>query len=67
LTNFDDFARKTWWKEKTADEQKKALDAVGAKNDEAGIIAAWNHYKAPREAELLRQQSLEMPIPKDNE
>jgi hypothetical protein len=64
LSTYDEIARTNWWEGMKTSDQQKALELVGGKPDEAGIITAWNHYKALREAELSRHPSSGMPIPK---
>jgi len=63
LKPYEEIRPKLWWDGLRAFERTEALKAVGANPDEPGILAAWNHHKAVKEAELSRHPSRGMPIP----
>jgi hypothetical protein len=65
LAKLDELRPKHWWDALSPYHRTEALKAVGAKDDEAGILAAWNHHNAKAQEELNRHPSQDKKITKD--
>jgi hypothetical protein len=65
LADLRDVLKKNWLEGLSAYELKERLEALNAKDDEAGRAAIWLHHEAQMDVEKNRHSSHGMKVPKD--